>query len=72
MERRRGREGIGALNSLLNQKVNWKSGEFRLPAERDRGEGGGLTAGGGGGGGGWGWGGSGGGNVNGGVEHRLR
>lgn len=29
-------EGIETLNSLLNQKVNWKSGEFRLPAERDR------------------------------------
>lgn len=31
-------EGIETLNSLLNQKVNWKSGEFRLPAETDRGE----------------------------------
>lgn len=28
-------EGIETLNSLLNQKVNWKSGEFRLPAETD-------------------------------------
>lgn len=37
MERRRGTEGIETLNSLLNQKVNWKSWEFRLPAERDRG-----------------------------------
>lgn len=24
------------LNSLLNQEVNWKYGEFRLPAETDR------------------------------------
>lgn len=29
-------EGIETLNSLLNQKVNWKSGECRLPAETDR------------------------------------
>lgn len=65
MERRRGREGIGALNWLLNQKVNWKSGEFRLPAERDRG-GGGAGRGEGGGAGGRG------GNVSGGVEQRLR
>lgn len=36
MERRRETEGIETLNSLLNQKVNWKSGEFRLPAETDR------------------------------------
>lgn len=40
MEQRRETEGIETLNSLLNQKVNWKSGEFRLPAETDR-EGGG-------------------------------
>lgn len=39
MERRRETEGIESLNSLLNQKVNWKSGEFRLPAETDRGAG---------------------------------
>lgn len=31
--------GGGALKSLLNQKVNWKSGEFRLPADGDRGGG---------------------------------
>jgi len=36
IERRRKTEGIGTLNSPLNQKVNWKSGEFRLPAETDR------------------------------------
>lgn len=36
MEQRRETEGIESLNSLLNQKVNWKSGEFRLPAETDR------------------------------------
>lgn len=36
MERRRETEGIETLNSLLNQKVNWKSEEFRLPAETDR------------------------------------
>lgn len=36
MERRRETEGIETLNSLLNQK-NWKSGEFRLPAETERG-----------------------------------
>ena len=35
MERRRETEGIETLNSLLNQKVNWKSGEFRLPVEKD-------------------------------------
>lgn len=36
MERRRETGGIETLNSLLNQKVNWKSEEFRLPAETDR------------------------------------
>ncbi len=36
MERRRETEGIETLNSLLNQKVNWKSREFRLPAETHR------------------------------------
>lgn len=39
MERRRETEGIETLNSLLNQKVNGKSGEFRLPAETDGGGG---------------------------------
>lgn len=39
MERRRETEGIETVNSLLNQKVNWKSGEFRLPAETVRGGG---------------------------------
>lgn len=29
-------ERMETLNSLLNQEVNWKSGEFRLPAETDR------------------------------------
>lgn len=45
MERRRETEGIETLNSLLNQKVNWKSGEFRLPAETERGGGGGREKG---------------------------
>ncbi|CAJ1053899.1 Hypothetical predicted protein [Xyrichtys novacula] len=36
MERRRETEGIETLDSRLNQKVNWKSGDFRLPAETDR------------------------------------
>lgn len=47
MERRRQTEGIETLNSLLNQKVNWKSGEFRLPAETVRGVGGAGKRGGG-------------------------
>lgn len=37
---RGGRRRIETLNSLLNQKVNWKSGELGLPAETDREEGG--------------------------------
>lgn len=40
MERRRKTERIETLNSLLNQKVNWKSGGLGLPAETDRGGGG--------------------------------
>lgn len=36
------RQRIETLNSLLNQKVNWKSGELGLPAETDREEAGGA------------------------------
>lgn len=32
---RGGRRRRETLNSLLNQKVNWKSGKFGLPAETD-------------------------------------
>lgn len=45
MERRGETEGIESLNSPLNQEVNWKSGEFRLPAEMDREGGGGWVGG---------------------------